>query len=296
MSSADLRLHRTYLYAPGDRPDLMRKALVAGADAVVLDLEDSVAPSRRGEARRAVEVVVDEAAVGASCDVMVRIPRGPHGYLGADLDVAVRAGVAGLRLAKAESADEIAALDRRVGELEERQGLARGSIRLDVTIESAVGAIAAGGLLAASPRISRAGLGAADLLADIGAAGDDDLATLTVRSQLVLVSRAVGVGPPIDSVHTALDDEEGLRRGAVRARALGFIGKSVIHPRQIGPVHEVFTPTPDEVESARRTIAAHAEAETAGVGALGIDGEFIDAAVAARARAVLALASIGDQR
>lgn len=293
MSSADLRLHRSYLYAPGSRPDVMRRAVTAGADAVVLDLEDAVAPSRRAEAREAVAAVLDEVAGTAACDVMVRVPRGADGYLGPDLDMAVRPGLAGLRLPKAESPDEIAAVDRRLAELEDDRGLAPGSVRLDVTVESARGALAVGELLVVSPRVARAGLGVADLLADLGAAGDDDLATLHVRSHLVLVSRAVGAGPPIDSVHTALDDEEGLRRAARRARALGFVGKSVIHPRQLGPVHEAFTPTPDELDAARRTVAAHEAAGEHGVAALAVDGAFVDAAVVARARALLTLGSLG---
>ena len=297
MSSADVRLHRSYLYAPGSRPDVMRKALAAGADAVVLDLEDAVAPAVRPEARAAVAAVLDELDdLATTSDVMVRIPRGPHGYLGPDLDAVVLPGLAGLRLPKAESADEIAAVDRRLAELEAERGLAAGAVQLDVTVESARGALAVAELLGASPRVTRAGLGVADLLADIGASGDDDLATLHVRSQLVLVSRAVGAGPPIDSVHTALDDEDGLRRAARRARALGFVGKSVIHPRQLGPVHEVFTPTPDELDAAGRIVAAHAAAESDGTAALAVDGEFIDAAVVARARAVLTLGSLGAPR
>lgn len=293
MSSTDARLHRSYLYAPGSRPDVMRKALAAGADAVVLDLEDAVESSRRPEAREAVAALIVDEASAAPCDVLVRVPRGAHGYLGPDLDAVVRPGLAGLRLPKAESPAEVVAVDRRLRELEAERGMAPGTVRLDVTVESARGVLAAGGLLEASPRVSRAGLGAADLLADLGASGDDELATLHVRSHLVLVSRAVGAGPPIDSVHTALDDEAGLRRSARRARALGFIGKSVIHPRQIGPVHEVFTPSLDEVEGARRTVAAHAAAEEAGAAAIAVDGQFIDAAVVARARAVLALSSLG---
>lgn len=296
MSSADAPLHRSYLYAPGARPDVMRKALGAGADAVVLDLEDAVPAARRPEARGLVADLLDEAAGTAACDVMVRVPRGSDGYLGPDLDAVVRPGLAGLRLPKAESVAEIAAVDRRVGELEAERGLTAGTVRLDVTVESARGALAVADLLTASPRVVRAGLGATDLLADLGAVGDDDLATLHVRSQLVLVSRAVGAGPPIDSVHTDLADEDGLRRSARRARALGFLGKSVIHPRQIEPVHAVFTPTSDELEAARRTVAALEAAERDGAAAVAVDGAFVDPAVVARARATLALGSLGAPR
>lgn len=290
MPSAEPRLHRSYLYAPGSDPAVMRKALVAGADAVVLDLEDAVEPSVRGEARRHVAAVLDEVASGAvttGSDVMVRVARDGDGYEVADLEAVVRPGLAGLRLPKAESPAAVEEVDRVLGRLEAERGLAPGAVDLDVTLESARGVMALGALLAASDRVGRAGLGAADLLADLGASGDDDLATLHVRSRMVLESRAAGAGPPIDSVHTDLADVEGLRRAAVRARALGFLGKSVIHPRQLDVVHAAFTPGSDELDRARRIVAALDAATAEGRAAVTLDGDFIDPAVAARARALL---------
>jgi citrate lyase subunit beta/citryl-CoA lyase len=288
VSSDDVPLHRSYLYAPGTRPDLMRKALRAGADAVVLDLEDAVVPARRPEAREAISALLAEVVGdGGAPSVMVRVARGAEGYLAEDLEAAVRPGLHGLRLPKAESVAEIRAVADRVDELERERGMPSGGVRLDVTVETARGALGIGDLLLASPRVVRAGLGAADLLADLGAEGDDDLATLHVRSHLVLVSRAVGAAPPIDSVHTAIDDDEGLLRSARRARALGFLGKSVIHPRQIGPVHVAFTPSEAELEAARGILAAHAEADAEGSAALVVDGRFVDPAIVARARATL---------
>lgn len=290
MPSAEPRLHRSYLYAPGSDPAVMRKALVAGADAVVLDLEDAVEPSVRGEARRHVAAVLDEVASGAvttGSDVMVRVSRDGDGYEVADLEAVVRPGLAGLRLPKAESPAAVEEVDRVLGRLEAERGLAPGAVHLDVTLESARGVMALGALLAASDRVGRAGLGAADLLADLGASGDDDLATLHVRSRMVLESRAAGAGPPIDSVHTDLADVEGLRRAAVRARALGFLGKSVIHPRQLDVVHAAFTPGSDELDRARRIVAALDAATAEGRAAVTLDGDFIDPAVAARARALL---------
>ncbi len=292
MPSPEPVLHRSYLYAPGSDPAVMRKALAAGADAVVLDLEDAVAPAARPAARDAVAAVLDAVAAGdvaTRSAVIVRLSRDGDGYTASDLETVVRPGLAGLRLPKAESSDAVREVDRAVTALEVDRGLRPGTLRFDVTLETARGVLALEELLGCSDRVDRAGLGAADLLADLGAVGDDDLATLHVRSRMVLVSRAVGAGPPIDSVHTDLADAEALRRGAERARALGFRGKSVIHPRQLGPVHEVFTPSGAELERARRIVAAldAADAEGRAVGVL--DGDFIDPAVAARARALLRL-------
>jgi citrate lyase subunit beta / citryl-CoA lyase len=283
------RLHRTYLYAPGSQERVIGKALAAGADAVVLDLEDAVAPADKPAARRMVAASLVE---DPPCDVHVRVNRDGHGWSMEDLRAVVRPGLAALRLPKAESPDAVRALDDVLAELERAVGLAEGAVALYPTVESAAGSLAAHEVLAASARMVRPAFGASDFLADIGAHGDEDLGTLHARSALVLASRAAGTGPPIDSVHTTLDDEQGLRRAAQRARALGFFGKSIIHPRQIPAVHAVFTPTAEEVAWAERTVAA-ADANAAST----VDGEFVDAAVAARARAVLALkeASSGDR-
>lgn len=291
MSSADLRLHRSYLYAPGSDPRVMRKALTAGADAVVLDLEDAVAPDAKDTARAEVAALLAEVVDEPPDDthVHVRINRDGDGYLEADLDAVVVPGLDGLRLPKAETPEAVAEVAARVGELERARGLDPGHVRLYPTVESALGAVSVAALVSASPRVARAAIGTTDLLADLGASGDDDLATLHVRSELVLRSRVAGVGPPIDSVHTDLADDDGLLAAARRARALGFHGKSVIHPRQLARVHEVFTPTDAEVAEAERVVAALAAAERDQRGAVQVDGRFVDAAVVARARAVLAM-------
>jgi citrate lyase subunit beta/citryl-CoA lyase len=282
----------------------MRKALSAGADAVILDLEDSVAARAKDQAREEVAAVLDEVAqerdrgetstsvAGRPVpEVHVRINRAGRAYLEDDLAAVVRPGLDAIRLPKAESAAAIAAVAASLDALEQRRGLRPGRIHLYPTVESALGAVSLAALLAASPRIVRAALGTADLLADLGASGDDDLATLHVRSELVLHSRAAGIGPPIDGVHTDLDDEEGLRAGAARARALGFHGKSVIHPRQLEAVHHVFTPTPEELARAEAIVAAAEAADAQGRGGVAFEGGFVDAAIVARARAVLSLRS-----
>lgn len=292
MSSAE-PLHRSYLYAPGSRPDVMRKAFGSGADAVVLDLEDAVPAGVQAQARSNVAALLDEVALGdpggpTHPDIHVRINRDGAGYAVADVDAVVRPGLDAIRLPKVESVEAVREVADHLERLERERALAVGCVRLYLAVESALGVLASAGTLTASPRVARAAIGIADLLADLGAAGDDELATLHARSELVLRSRAADVGPPIDSVHTELDDDEGLRAGARRARALGFHGKSVIHPRQLAAVHEVFTPSDDELRDAERIVAALDASERRGEGAVALDGRFVDAAVAARARGVLA--------
>lgn len=286
--SPSARLHRSYLYAPGTSQHVMHKALASEADAVVCDLEDAVAPERKADARAAVAAVIAAYRDAERPELHVRVNRGPHGYDLDDLRAVVRPGLDALRLPKVERRAEVAAVAALLDELEPAAGLTPGSIPLYLTVESAAGVLALADILTCSDRIARVGFGAADLLADIGATGDEDLATLHARSQVVLVSRACNVGPPIDSVHTNLDDDEGLWRSARRARSLGFFGKSVIHPRQLETVHAAFTHSAEELAWAERVIAALEQAEREGRGASALQGAFIDAAVAARARGVLA--------
>ena len=273
----------------------MRKAIESNADAVILDLEDAVAAAARIAARQHVADVLDERAArgsvpgGTRPDLHVRIDRDGDGYAVADLEAVVRPGLDAIRLPKVESLDAVSDVVERLDRLEPERDLPRGSIRLYLTVESAIGVLMLGETLRASTRVVRAAIGTSDLLADLGAEGDDDLATLHIRSQMVLVSRAVGAGPPIDSVHTDLGDDDGLSAGATRARTLGFHGKSVIHPRQLEAVHAVFTPTADQLERARAVIDAFETAARAGTGGVAVDGRFIDAAVVARARALLDL-------
>lgn len=290
MPDAELELPpiRSYLYAPGSNPRVMEKALAAGADAVILDLEDSVAPADKLAARGQVAAVITDG--GGPAELHVRVN---HGDDGPDLDdvAAVTApGLTGIRLPKIGSAAEVRAVADALDSLEDIGGMAPGTVRLYLSIETAAAALAVAEL-AAAPRVARLVFGATDFLADIGSPGTTDgPATALARGMLVLASRAAGIGAPVDCVHTSLDDEEGLRRGAEAARELGFFGKSVIHPRQIPAVHEVFTPSDEELSAARRVLA-HADAH--GAGATQLDGRLIDAAVVARARRLVAMSGPG---
>jgi citrate lyase subunit beta/citryl-CoA lyase len=202
----------------------------------------------------------------------VRVNRGSR----EDLEAVLGPGLSAVRAPKTESAAEIE-------EIAARLDAAGSPAVIFPVLESAAG-VAACLAIASAPRVARVVFGANDFLADIGAPGDiDGPATHLARGTMVLQSRIAGIGAPVDAVFPALDDEAGLRRGAQAARALGFVGKSVIHPRQLGPVHEVFSPSEAELRRARQVIAAD------GQGAVALDGQFIDPAIVARARATIAL-------
>jgi citrate lyase subunit beta/citryl-CoA lyase len=262
-------MDRSYLFAPGHNAKLLGRVFEAGADAVMLDLEDAVPPDAKDTARAMVaEALADRPA-------WVRVNAARTELCEADL-AAVGARAYGIRIPKAESADDVRwVVERAPGK------------PVICAIESARGVLAAAEI-AAVPGVRHLAMGGVDLQNDLNA-GNGNLQTLYVRSHLVVVSRAAGLEPPIDSVYPRLDDEAGLREQTEFARSLGFFGKSAIHPRQLPVLHEVFTPSERELGWASEVVAAF---EASGGAALQLPGgEFVDLPVAQRARRLLELAA-----
>lgn len=281
---------RSYLFAPGSSERLLSKVFDAGADAVVLDLEDAVAPSQKQMARRLVSEILMARQRQPDRAIYVRINSVASGLWREDIAAVIGPALSGIRLAKAESADEVCAVDEALSTAEARTGMADGLLRIVPTIESAAGVLAAGEM-ARGPRVEALAFGNTDFLRDIGAEADlMETQTLCARSQLVLVSRAAGIRPPIASVHIQIKDLDGLRTTSEAARRLGFFGRSCIHPAQIPIVNEVFTPTAAQVAEARATIEAFDRASASGSGAFALEnGQFVDRAVVERARALVEL-------
>lgn len=256
---------RSWLYAPGHSEKLLTKVFEASADAVVLDLEDAVPPQLKSRARK----LVAEVASSQAC--WVRINRAMSAECQLDLE-AVAAYVSGFRLPKVESAAEVEWVAERAP-----------GVKLDCSIESARGVLAAE-QIAASSKCSSLSYGGLDLQADLGISGGDH-ESLFARSLLVVASRAGGKPPPSDGVYSAIDDLEGLRYEANRARRMGFWGKSAIHPHQVPVINQVFTPSAEELAWAKRVLAVFDAAGGAATKVPG--GEFVDKAVAERARRLL---------
>jgi citrate lyase subunit beta / citryl-CoA lyase len=262
-------MDRSYLFAPGHNAKLLTRVFQAGADAVMLDLEDAVPPDAKDTARRLVADVLREHPA------WVRVNAARTRACEADLE-AVGTAAYGIRIPKAESAEDVTWLAER----------APGK-PLICAIETARGVLAAPDI-AAAPGVRHLAMGGVDLARDLNA-GSGNLQTLYVRSHLAVASRAAGIEPPIDSVYARLDDAAGLREQAAFARSLGFFGKSAIHPRQLPVLHEVFTPTEEEIAWASEVLTAFDAADGA---ALRLpSGEFVDLPVADRARRVLELAT-----
>jgi len=292
MAQADHhRMCRSHLFAPGNNERLLAKVFDAGADAVVLDLEDAVAPDAKATARSLVAGVLPTRVDRPRPLVAVRINGLDTAWWRDDLAAVVVPGLHIIRIPKAESAAQLAAAAAVIADLEQARGIAAGTIVLVATIESAAGIMAAVDM-ARVPRLRSFAFGATDFVRDIGAdPAAADLATLYARQHLVLVSRAAGIHPPIASVHTQVKDLDALRRTTDEARAIGFFGRSCIHPAQVPVVNEVFTPSPASVRAARALLDAWHDATARGIAAFTMpDGQFVDEAVVRRARAVVELA------
>ena len=269
---------RSYLYVPGSDQHKIEKALAGGADVVVLDLEDAVAPDRKREAR---ETVAEVLRLGPAKPVFVRV-NAPGTEL-AEKDVQAVAGpnLHGLRLPKTESAESVGRVAGRL----EALGCAE---VIQCLIESALGLELVFDISQAHERVAGVGLGEADLRADLGVR--DERGLLYARSRVVAVSRAAGLPAPVGSVYANIRDLDGLRRSTEEARSLGFFGRSVIHPAQVSVVNEVFTPTKEEVADARELLDELEGAIHMGTGAFALDdGRLVGEAVARAARLTLAL-------
>ncbi|WP_423394076.1 HpcH/HpaI aldolase/citrate lyase family protein [Burkholderia sp. LMG 21824] len=259
---------KTYLFVPGNCPERFDKACAAGADAVILDLEDAVAPAAKSQARDAV----------ASW-----LKKGGHAYVrvnAADTpwyqeDAAALRGMLNLRGIVVPKAERAAALSELSKEVDD-------NIALLPLIETAA-AFADLVTLARTPKVERLMFGTIDFQVDTGIQGDGD-ELVYFRSQLTLASRIAGIAPPVDGVTAVIDDPELLRLDTIRARNLGFRGKLCIHPKQLEHVYAAFRPAPEEVEWAQRVMSAIKGSDGS---AISVDGKMVDAPVIAKARDIL---------
>ncbi|MEU6667395.1 CoA ester lyase [Streptomyces sp. NPDC046727] len=260
----------TWLYVPGDRPHVVAKALAAGADVVVIDLEDAVAPDRKGYARAATADLLTEPQ---PLPVHVRVNALDGPWAAADLTaLAGLPGLSGLRLPKVTTPDEV------------RQVAVATPVPLFALLESALGIEHAYAIATAHPGLRGIALGEADVRADLGVRGDAGLDW--PRSRVIVAARAAGLAPPPQSVHPDIRDLDGLAASCAHGRTLGFLGRAAIHPRQLPVIERAYLPTDAEIEHAETVI----KAATAHEGAQALpDGRFIDAAVVALARRTLSL-------
>ncbi|HYK25261.1 MAG TPA: CoA ester lyase [Steroidobacteraceae bacterium] len=286
---------RSWLFVPGDSERKQTRALESGADALILDLEDSVAPARRKTAReRVASLLAERRANRGAQRLWVRANAPSSGELLEDLVKIVPSAPDGLVLPKISSPEEIVETHHYLSALEKREGLRAGSIRvLVIATETARAVLGIERLAAGVPRLAGLTWGAEDLGASLGVRGrleaDGSLTPVfeLARSLCLLAAAATGVAA-IDGVHADFRDGEGLARELARARRDGFSGKLAIHPDQVGPINAAFTPSESEIARARRIVAAFAEAPDVGVTSL--DGQMIDRPHLLQAERLLAAA------
>ena len=287
-------LNRSFLFAPGNVARRVEKALTLDADAVILDLEDSVAPADKPATRK---LIAEAVGRPRKPRLYVRVNAASTPYCFADLLGTVRKGVEGVVLPKVESAAELHAIDWMLSNLEGEHGLPVGSIDLIPQLETAAGVqrieriVQAGSLRTYKPtpwRVRRVAFGAGDFANDVGLSVSMDEPELAeARARLVMLSRAAGLENPLDSPWFHLKEPEGFQRALERSRRGGFQGRLCIHPDQIAPVNAAYMPSAEELAQAGRIVAAFREAEARGAAAIVVDGQMVDYPIVHRAQALL---------
>jgi citrate lyase subunit beta/citryl-CoA lyase len=280
---------RSLLFTPGDRPEMLRKALGAGADVVAFDLEDAVAPARKDEARAAVHELLSDPEFDPDCEVCLRV--NPAGIAADDdlhgvVDGLPEGALDSVMLPKTESADDVRSLVRLLDEHDY-------SVPVLALVETAGGILDAADIAAADATDALV-FGAEDLAADLGATRTDDgTEVLYAREHVVLAASAAGVDA-IDTVYTGIEDDEGLAAETEFALQLGYDGKMAIHPAQVEVINDAFTPDPERIEWAERVLDAREEAEAEGRGVFRVDDEMIDAPLIAQAERIVERARAAD--
>ena len=284
-----LKLRRAMMFMPGNNPAMLQNAGIYGADSVIFDLEDAVSIHEKDSARQLVLQALTHFTY--SCEIAIRINhiQTPYGFR--DLETVLPGKPDLIRLPKAESAEEIQTVAEIIDRVERECGFPDGTIKMGAAIETAKGLRQAYAIASASPRMEFLAIGGEDFIADLKTTRSKDGRELFVaRSQLVLAAREAGI-QAIDTVFADANDDETFLNEVRFIKQLGFDGKSVINPRQVRQVQEVFAPTEKEISHARRVLAAYQDALDRKSGVIALDGKMIDTPIVTRAERVLAYAA-----
>ena len=279
-------MRRSMLFVPGNSPGMLLNADVYEADAVILDLEDAVAPNQKDAARVLVRRALKDLPY-AGVEIIVRINPLGSGFTEEDIAAMVPLRPSLLMPTKVASAEDIHQISAMVSKAEETSGVPAGSVGLVPLLETAAGIENAYAVAVADPRVKAIFLGAEDLSSDLQAVRSKEGAEiLYARGRVVVAARAANVDC-YDTPFTDVNDEEGLRQDAEFARSLGFTGKAAISPRHVQAINEAFSPSEEEILYAREVMEVIAEGERLGKGAVSLRGKMIDKPIVDRARRVL---------
>ena len=280
---------RSLLFVPVTNDKFVRTGADRGADGVILDLEDAVAPSEKERARTLIADAIPQVSRNGG-DVLVRVNR-PWRLLVRDLEAAVVPGIAALMLTKVDSPEHVLACADIVSELESERGLPPDAIQFVVLVETAAGFFRIEQIACAHPRVVALSLGTEDFTADVGMLPDGE-GLLYPKQHTLFAARAAGI-LPFGFVGSIADfrDQDAFRAIVRRSKRLGFVGASAIHPLQVPVLNEEFSPTEQEIDRAQRMIAAYEDAYAKGLGAVQFEGAMIDVPVVQRAQTIIARAN-----
>jgi citrate lyase subunit beta/citryl-CoA lyase len=281
----DLPVWRSLMFVPVTAEKFVRTGADKGADAIILDLEDAVAPSMKDRARTLIEGAIPQVNRNGA-DVVVRVNR-PWRTLVRDLEAAVIPGVTALMLTKVDSPEHVQAVDEIVTELESERGLVAGAMKFIALVETANGLFRIEQIAKSSPRVVGLSLGSEDFAADVGMQSDPE-GLFYPKQHTIFAARAAGI-MPMGFIGSIADfrDQEAFRAIVRRSRRLGFMCASAVHPLQVAVLNQEFAPDPAEVGRAERMIAAYDDAYAKGLGAVQFEGAMIDVPVVNRARSVV---------
>ncbi len=275
-------MRRSMLFLPGNTPNIIQNGGILGADAVILDLEDAVAPGEKDSARILVRSVIRSMGFDR-CEVIVRITATATPFWQKDLDAIIPVRPSLIMPPKTASAQDVLKVDAYITQLEEKLGMEKGSVGLIPLIETALGVENAFQIASASPRVKAIFLGGEDLTADLHCKRTKEGEEISyARCRLVCAARAAGI-EVYDTPFTDVNDDEGIYTDAQKAKSLGFTGKSAISPRHVKAINEVFSPSIKDIEYAYEVMEAIRIGKEQGKGAVSLRGKMIDAPIVARA-------------
>lgn len=287
-------LKRSWMFVPGHRQKMIDKALGLGTDAVMLDIEDGVAPGEKDTARKLIAEALGRERLRRSPARFVRINAIGHERMAADLEAVLRPGLDGLVLPKVETPEEVLKVDAILKEREPAVKVERGSVKFLVAIESPRGLLNAPTIAASTARVIGLMFGAEDYGRELGlpTSREGEARDLIYARSAMVVAAASAHVQAVDGVWVDLQDSEGLVGFARQSRRLGFSGMSLIHPSQIDPINGVFSPTPEEIDYSQRVVQAYEEAVARGDGSIAFGGQLIDRPIVERARRTLQMAKM----
>lgn len=281
-------LYRTMLFVPGNNPKKIIGAEVYGADCIIYDLEDSVSVFEKDSARILVKYALRYNR--PECRIGIRINQSDTPYYKEDVECMVPLKPDFLRLPKAECAEDIINLDRLITKTEKEFDIPEGSVKIVASIENALGVMNSYKIASASKRMLAIGLGAEDFRTDMGMQRSERAEEILFARNLIALHAHAANIKAMDYVYSNFKNEEGFRADTLLGKKLGYTGKSVVHPSQVSIVHEIYTPSEEEIDNAKAIFAAYEDALNCGSGVTSLNGKMIDKPMVTRAMAVLSSA------